>query len=1167
MIALLNKLKNKLSQLKSKLNLLRQRVSLKLVAKIVAGFVTFYLLFAYFAVNPIAKKIIPRIAEQSLASKASVGSVTFDPLRLKTTINDFKLTTKRNQPLVNFKKLVVDFELSGMFKLAWKFKQIAVLAPQIDFATASDGKFNWDDLITKLNEEQSPPSDTIPSVIIEQIMINQGQVQYADANRAEPFKTTLTPLNFELEGFSTLPKDRGDYLISAAFAKRGGTLKWKGNMSVNPVASKGVVALDGVNIHKMLRLVKGLALPIAINQGTAQTSFNYDFALPESTPTLAIDHFTFSVRDVAGKLGESGDVALGYAGLSAPTIRFVNSKQPTLHVDALDFILADLNLTQSDALNITLNNSTMSLPQLDFAMQETPQLAFAQANLQFSGLTVNQAVNQKQQFSLGVPQTNINALSFNLKENQLGIKEIVLSDVEFDGNKTASVTKLAAKPLATLGKATIADIAIALTEKKINAQSILFSGFKTAVIKQADNTLNWVKALETKSVNANAKSAVISKEVTESSAPAWQVALSKVTLENGNIHIQDGSTATPIVMDIENARLDIQNASLDMAKPLPLQAAFNFKQGGKLSAKGQIWPSPFKADIGLSLSNLSLKPFAPYLNQVALLKLNGGAADVSGQLRAEQKREFALDFNGKFDVKQLAVIEEAGNPFLSWDHLRSDKLKVSLMPNQMSISTLQVIKPSGKFIINPDRSINLKRVMRNSSASTQQPVVEKTAKKTDAPASVASDSLIKPAITTVEVKPVVSPKAKPVSIEKGTASDAFPAKIDAIRISDAKLEFADLSLTPQFGANIHSLNGVINGFSTKAARVAQIELDGKVDEYGSASINGSLQPFNATEFMDIKLVFTNLDMSRLTPYSGKFAGRRIEAGRLSVDLAYKIKQQQLAGTNKFVINKIKLGEKVESSDAADLPLDLAIAILEDSDGLIDLDLPISGSLDDPSFSYGGIFWKAFRNVLSKIVTAPFRVLGKLFGGGDENFDGILFNAGASEVSPPELEKLANVSKALAKREALMLGIVPSYNLALDTQAIKQNRYRQQVVEEMGVQLEPGQKPGPVDLENEDVQDAVDALYNELTNKGLFKSLVSKLQTPEEGHYEKAQASLIDSVEVTDADLKALALARAEVIKVALLANGIAQERVSVVDKAEAKEGDDVKVAMKLDVKK
>ena len=140
-----------------------------------------------------------------------------------------------------------------MFSLAWKFKQIAALAPQIDFATASDGQFNWDELIAKLNENQSPPSDTIPSVIIEQIVVSDGQIQYEDASRVEPFKTTLTPLNFALEGFSTLPKDRGDYLISAAFAKQGGILKWKGDMSVNPVASKGVVALDGVNIGKVLQ--------------------------------------------------------------------------------------------------------------------------------------------------------------------------------------------------------------------------------------------------------------------------------------------------------------------------------------------------------------------------------------------------------------------------------------------------------------------------------------------------------------------------------------------------------------------------------------------------------------------------------------------------------------------------------------------------------------------------------------------------------------------------------------------------------------------------------------------------------------------------------------------------------------------------------------------------
>lgn len=560
--------------------------------------------------------------------------------------------------------------------------------------------------------------------------------------------------------------------------------------------------------------------------------------------------------------------------------------------------------------------------------------------------------------------------------------------------------------------------------------------------------------------------------------------------------------------------------------------------------------------------------------------MKAGAADISGKLHVEQKRKMALNFNGQFDVKQLKILEEAGDkPFLSWDHLRSKRLKVSLMPNKLSMATLQVVKPSGKFIINPDKSINLTQILRSNNRSVESAppaIVKETVEKKAELAPAESDSLIQSAQTAVVPKskviepalePQVAPNSAAVPMKAASSHDAFPVNIDAIRLSDAKLEFADLSLKPQFGTNIHSLNGVINGFSTKAAKVAQLEMDGKVDEYGTARISGSLQPLNATGFMDIKLAFVNLDMNRLTPYSGKFAGRKIDSGQLSVDLEYKIKQNQLAGTNKFFINKLKLGEKVDSADAADLPLDLAIAILEDSDGVIDLDLPISGSLDDPAFSYGGIFWKAFRNVMTKIVTAPFRVLGKLFGGDGEDFDGILFDAGADEISPPELEKLAKVSEALGKRQALSLGIVPTYNLALDTQAIKQATYRQQVAEEMGAELEVGQKPGPVDLQNEDAQDAVDTLYNKLTKKSLFKRIASKLKKPEDGHYEKAQNKLIESIEVTEVDLQNLAATRAKAIQAALLESGVAQARVSVLDIAGDKAGEDIKMEMTLGVDK
>lgn len=1149
----------------------------KLFAMILAGLFVLYLLLSYFAVNPLAKKLIPSIAKNSLDSEASVGRVEFDPFRLKATINDFKLMEKSGAPLAGFKKLVIDFEFSGAFDLAWKFKQISLLAPQINVAVDEDGKLNWDDLVAKLNQDKTPPSDTIPRLMIEHFMVSEGGVDYADANRVEPLNVTLTPIGFQLKGFSTLPKDRGEYFISAEFAEDGGILKWKGDMGVNPVASKGVVALEGVKIANLLQLAKGLALPVEINRGDFQTSFNYDFSVPQTIPTLELNNLKLGLSDITAKLPQGGTLSLTYAGLGAEKLNFVNDKQPTLQVKALDFKLLGLNVQQDNETQIGLEESAVKLPQLDFLVANTPQLMFDHLNATFTNIHVNQS----QQLSLALPSISVNEVGLNLAENNVRVKEVVLSKISLSQNNAGvAVNAVNNKPLAILDQVTLSDGLIALDTKKVGAQSLLLSGFQTSIIRNANQSLNWVEALKTKpsSIEANtipASIETVQNQPASNEALAWQLALKKIALNDAEIHIEDNSAPTTVVMDIVKANIELQDASLDMTKPLPIKADFKVKQGGQFSAEGKIWPSPRKADLGLRLSGLSLKPFAPYVNQFALLKLDSGAVDVSGKLTMTQKQDLALAFKGQFDVKKLALLEEADNaPFLSWDHVASKNLNVSLMPNKLHMATLQVVKPSGKFIIYPDRTINVKRILRSEAGKSPDAKPETIEKALPKQPIANNDSLIQaqPVRQLAESKDNKANTQSPVksSIEStsSTTADTFPVSIDSVRIDDGKLEFADLSLTPQFGTNMHSLNGVINGLSTKVDKVSQVEIDGKVDEYGSAKIRGSLQPFNATAYTDLELIFTNLDMSRLTPYSGKFAGRRIDAGKLSVNLEYKIKQQQLVGENKFVINKLKLGEKVDSSDAADLPLDLAIAILEDSDGVIDLDLPISGSLNDPTFSYGGIIWKAFKNVLTKIVTAPFRALGKLFGGGAEDFDGIAFEAGSSEVAPPELEKLVKVSQALVKRQGLTLGILPSYHQQLDTAAIKEATYRRQVAEEMGVELKEKQRAGPVDLTNEKTQEAIDSLYDKLTKKGFLKRMVSKFEEPEDGHYEKAQASLIESIEVTDGDLKQLAEARGKAIEAALLDHGVSADRLSIIKVVEVNAAAKaVKTELKLDVKK
>lgn len=1065
-----------------------------------------------------------------------------------------------------------------MFDLAWKFKQIGVVEPKVNLAISSEGKLNWDDLLDKVNEgPKQPSSGTIPSIVIQHIIVSEGNVHYADANRPSPIETTLSPLNFQLKGFSTLPRDRGDYLISAAFDDKGGSLKWKGNMGVNPVASAGVVSLEKINIADAIALVKGLDLPVTINKGDVQTSFSYDFTMPKTVPTLALTNLTVGFSDVAGKLVDDGNVNLVHGGLTVPRLNFVKDEYPKLQIENLDLKVLGFNLSQGDGTEIQLQESVATLPKFNLEVQDQAQLLFQNLNIKLNDFTLNQGKH----LALRVPTSNINAVNLDLAENKANIGEIVLSNIQF-GKAIAEgdENKADVESIATLKEITLADGQFALADKTLQVESVLFSGLDTSVVKQSDGSLNWVKFFAENQLPAQAdvpvkpsveakQDATTPNKSEEGAESPWAVRLANVALRDANIHIEDNSVKTPVKFDVQDASVALNDASLDMTKSLPIKAAFKVKQGGKFSTKGKLWPSPFKADLGLRLSNLSLKTFAPYLNETALLKLDSGTAGLSGKLNLKQKQDFSLRFNGKFDVKKLSILEEVDDkPFLRWNRLGSNQLKLSLMPNKLHMASLKIDQPSGKFIIFEDKSLNVNRIMRNNTPATIEQAEQSSAKEvvTSATPVTSDNSLIKAQAPQAVVSAEEVPKPSPT--QPDAAVDSFPVSIDSVRINDAKLEFADLSLITPFGTNIHSLTGVMNGLSTKADKVAQVELAGKVDEYGSAKIAGSLQPFKATDFTDIKLAFTNLDMSRLTPYSGKFAGRKINSGKLSVDLGYKIKQQQLIGENKFVINKIKLGDKIESDESADLPLDLAIAILEDSDGVIDLDLPISGSLDDPEFSYGSIVWKAFTNILTKIVTAPFRALGSLFGGDGEDFDGIAFEAGQSEVSPPELEKLAKVSEALAKRQGLTLGIVPSYNEAVDTQAIQQMTYRRQVIEEMGVVLEEGQKPGPIDLGNEAAQDAIQTLHNKLTKKGFFKRMAGKFEKPEDGYFEKAQASLIESVEVTEADLIKVAETRAKAIETALLSNGINQERLSIAEVAnvEAKEKT-IKASLTLDVNK
>ena len=280
--------------------------------------------------------------------------------------------------------------------------------------------------------------------------------------------------------------------------------------------------------------------------------------------------------------------------------------------------------------------------------------------------------------------------------------------------------------------------------------------------------------------------------------------------------------------------------------------------------------------------------------------------------------------------------------------------------------------------------------------------------------------------------------------EAGAPARALALAVGRVNVSGGSADFSDLSLPLPFAAKISELNGQISTISSVSSEPAKIALKGRVDEYGLAEVSGQVRPADPSASTDISVLFRNVDMPRLSPYTTKFAGRKIDAGRLNLDLRYRIENGRLAGENGVRIEKLKLGEKVDHPGAADLPLGLAVALLTGPDGSIVLDMPVTGDVGDPKFSIGGVVMKTFANLITKLVASPFNLLGRLVGMDSEEFDRVEFRPGSAELGPPEQEKLAKLAQALVMRPNLALELRGVSDIEPDSAALREARLAAEV---------------------------------------------------------------------------------------------------------------------------
>lgn len=1179
-----------------------QTVLLKTPVLIALGLVLAYLLFGWFGFEPLVKWLAPKIVADKSQHQLSLAEAKFDPLTLSLRVKGLELKEPDGKPLLSLAEVFVDFQASSLFRRAYTFEDIRLVAPHARVHLLENGQLNWSALIEAFKSEEEEADKPLPRLLIRHFALEQGRVGLKDQRVG--FSTGLNPLDLTLEHISTLPDDKGAYDL-AATTKWGARIRWKGDMTLTPTVATGQLGIDQLDLARYWPYLE-TRLNMEPPAGEAALSLRYHLAWADKKLSLLAEQIEARLEKLVLRGKGAAEPAIRLDSLALREGRF-DLEQHRLDIGGIALQGGRIQLSRDAGGTLDIQDwflppdsadegdqaaGAADMPPAEAGAEAAPQEPGQAWHIQLGGFSLDGlGIGYRDggfQQPLGVEVGNVQ-LAFTAEadvgvtplQTRLADLGMEITDVQLSSGSD--------KPFFSLAGIQLRDGRADLAQQAASLGSVSLRDGVLQVLRSADGRIDLLQALQPLA----APDPQPAPEKAAATGSAWRYNVGEVGLTGFRVGVRDESVQPALQLDLERIQASIKDLSQDLQRALPARLSLAVKQGGGFQAEGRLIPGKPAADLRLVLKNLDLKPAQPFVGQVANLALVSGRVSASGRLQFDGRPVFA----GGFQVDDLLLNEsESGERFLAWKRLASDSL--SYRPEALNIEELRLDDLGAKLIIYKDKSINLQKILKSAASET-------------ADAEAVQDGRAAGSAAAKDAPPAIAQAAEAGNDTQTTAASAptraepaMAINIDRIRLENGELDFADLSLALPFGTRIHHFKGAFNGISSQPGSAAQLELDGQVDEYGLARAVGQLDLFDPTGFMDIKVVFRNVEMNGLTPYTATFVGRHIDSGKLSLDLEYKIKQRQLLGENQIIMDRLTLGERVESPTAMNLPLDLAIAILQDSDGRIDLGLPVSGSLDDPQFSYGRIIWKAITNIITKIVTAPFRALGSLFGGGGEKLEKITFEAGETALSPPEKEKLAQIATVLNKRPGLALTIHPAWSAGLDRPVIKDLRLRQAVAAKLGSKLQAGEDPGPISTANAKVQVALEGLYAEAFGKenwqklqqqwqqanpdrkqadgaGRLASRLKGLFKKEEPLSEEDKQALLGTdlhallydrllarVEVTDADLADLARQRGEAVLAGLAAAGAPAARMQL-GQVEGfdKEGREVPARMELGVAK
>ncbi len=1039
--------------------------------KILLSLVALYTVVGFLVLPLILESQIPKSVASATNSQISIKNISLNPYLFKLKLLGVELKDDENNHLASFDSLYIDIKLLSLLKGAIHIKEIELKSPQISLLYDKDKRFNFENIAKESGDDENSTTKTnteLPRVIVDNFTISKGSIKYEDFTKSKKFEFIVDAINFKLTDIDT-----NDFTSSSAKFRFNSNLQDGGEVDLRanivgfkPFIIEGSADIKDAKLYSLWKYIQD-STKVEIADGTVSLGATYSFNMDDINATN-IDNVYLGVRDLRvkpkdknsdiltlkslnikdaniepmtqmatiknislellnakversskGEIDWSGyfkssessnqevkeeleeesnvtewSVVVENLGLKKISASFKDSTiKPSVisKLNSLDAEIKNITLLGREALNynasLTLNESAKCTLEGSLIHKELSLKSYTKCTnfdiKHYSPYIDSIAKEELKKYNIAL-RSAIAGFDANLSFRD---KEAEIESANFDIKSLGLIRRDNNEQLLEFKNFSINRAKVDTKTKEIEVENISLDGLSLNLKKAKNGVLNIDGLVETKEAKKSAQS-------TKTPEAPYRIRLGSFDINGAKLSYDDKSIEDSLKTTIDKINVSAKNIDSKEKSWFDYRVDLRVNSKGFISSKGSIKHTPLEQNGEFEIKGISLKELTPYLRESTFLKISDGNLNLKAKSSYREKSDsFRATLDGSLGINNFFLHDTRDDSTIA-SFIKADlnSFKFDTLTNELKMDEVLLDSFYIDAQIDKNKTMNLAKLLR-----------EKAEDK----------------------KPQEPSNRAPLSY-----------KLLNLKVANGSANFADYSLPLDFKTSIHSLNGNVYAISSSGGEISYVDIDGGVDEYGSTRLKGSVEPSNFKSYMDLNFNFRNLSLNNFSGYSAQFAGYKIEEGKLFLDLEYKIYDSQLLGKNSLVIKKIKLGDEIEDENITKLPLKFAVALLEDSEGVIDINMPVEGDVSKPDFKYGAMILKTFVNLIVKAVASPFKFLASAMGISGDEMEFVEFEASQSTLLASEREKLDTIAKMLQEKPKLSLGIAGGFDIKIDTEALQ-----------------------------------------------------------------------------------------------------------------------------------